>query len=92
MNPEYSEYDAIHEAHAIALTPTRGEHEVNEPDPYCWGDDPCVCVQLKAARENERNKCWDAVVVIQSESFQEQRWIVKTKALEAIAQLDTLHK
>lgn len=56
MNPEHSIYDAIHEAHAIASTPTRGEHDISDPDPYCWGDDPCVCVQLKAAREDERNR------------------------------------
>jgi hypothetical protein len=52
----FSEFDLIEQAHLDAKSPTRGEHEVAVPDPYCFGDDPCVCVQLKAAREDERRK------------------------------------
>lgn len=52
----FSEFDLIEQAHITAQAPTRGEHEVAVPDPYCFGDDPCVCVQLKAAREDERQR------------------------------------
>ena len=26
------------------------KHDVDEPDLLCLGDDPCVCLQLRAAR------------------------------------------
>ena len=52
----FSEFDLIEQAHLDAKSPTHGEHDVVVPDPYCFGDDPCVCVQLKAAREDERNR------------------------------------
>ena len=56
MYRNHSEWDAIEEAHLLAARPTPGEHDVEEPDPYCFGDDPCVCIQIKAARENERQR------------------------------------
>lgn len=52
----FSEFDLIEQAHLDAKAPTRGQHDVVVPDPYCFGDDPCVCVQLKAAREDEHNR------------------------------------
>ena len=52
----FSEFDLIEQAHLDAKSPTPGEHDVAVPDPYCFGDDPCVCVQLKAAREDERQR------------------------------------
>ena len=52
----FSEFDLIEQAHLDAKAPTRGQHDVVVPDPYCFGDDPCVCVQLKAAREDERRR------------------------------------
>lgn len=51
-----SEFDLIEQAHLAAQAPTRGEHDIAKPDRYCFGDDPCVCVQLKAAREDERQR------------------------------------
>jgi hypothetical protein len=48
-----SEADAIAWAHQMAKTPTTGDHEVADPHPYCLGDDPCCCVQLIAACEND---------------------------------------
>jgi hypothetical protein len=26
-------------------------HDVADPDPLCWGDDPCVCEQLIEVRK-----------------------------------------
>ena len=56
MNSFFSEFDLIEQAHLAAQAPTRGQHDIAKPDRYCFGDDPCVCVQLKAAREDERRK------------------------------------
>lgn len=56
MNREHSEWDAIDEIHLRASKESPGRHDVAEPDPYCFGDDPCVCLQIKAARENERQR------------------------------------
>lgn len=52
----FSEFDLIEQAHITAQAPTRGKHDIAKPDRYCFGDDPCVCVQLKAAREDERRR------------------------------------
>ena len=38
-------------AHRIAATPSPGEHDMDPPHPYCFGDDPCVCIQVYAAEE-----------------------------------------
>jgi len=51
-----SEADMIEMAHISAQTPTGGRHDIADPDPYCFGDDPCACVQVKAAREDERRR------------------------------------
>jgi hypothetical protein len=51
-----SESDMIEIAHISAQTPTPGQHDIADPDPYCFGDDPCACVQIKAAREDERRR------------------------------------
>lgn len=56
MNTPLNEADLIEITHITARTPTPGDHDVREPDPYCFGDDPCVCVQIKAAREDERRR------------------------------------
>ena len=51
-----SESDMIEMAHISAQTPTGGRHDIADADPYCFGDDPCACVQIKAAREDERRR------------------------------------
>ena len=37
--------------HKMAQTPSPGDHDIEPPHPYCFGDDPCVCIQLYAADE-----------------------------------------
>lgn len=32
-------------------------HDVADPDPLCWGDDPCVCGQLIEARQQTIRDC-----------------------------------
>jgi hypothetical protein len=32
-------------------------HDVDNPDPLCWGDDPCVCEQLIEARKQAIRDC-----------------------------------
>ena len=48
--------EAIESFHRMAKFPTVARHEVEDPDPYCFGDDPCVCLMLMAAREDERTR------------------------------------
>jgi len=36
-------------------------HDVAEPDPFCYGDDPCVCEQLALARADVLKKAREAV-------------------------------
>ena len=51
----------IDRVHAMAATPSPADHEADPPHPYCFGDDPCICVQLIAACETERAKVRDMV-------------------------------
>ena len=43
-----AQIDAVHR---MAATPSPADHDVPDPHPYCFGDDPCVCIQLIAACE-----------------------------------------
>jgi hypothetical protein len=31
-------------------------HDLDPPDEFCHGDDPCVCLQIRDARADERRK------------------------------------
>lgn len=48
-------------AHKMAQTPSPGRHDVDPPHDYCFGDDPCVCIQLYAAQEQALNRAREAV-------------------------------
>jgi hypothetical protein len=48
-------------------------HDVDNPDPLCWGDDPCVCEQLIEARKQTIRDCIEVV-----HKYAEER-LVKTK-------------
>jgi hypothetical protein len=37
------------------------QHHTDNPDPLCYGDDPCICEQLKMARKEERRWWFDAI-------------------------------
>lgn len=39
-------------------------HDVAEPDPFCYGDDPCVCEQLALARADALKRAREAVAAL----------------------------
>ncbi len=36
-------------------------HDVTDPDPLCYGDDPCVCEQLIEARRQTIQACIESI-------------------------------
>ena len=45
-------------------------HDVAEPDPFCYGDDPCVCEQLALARADALKKAREAVAALRDTAYE----------------------